>query len=69
MSERSIQYHYLKDNGIILFSIEKDFIKKHLSFTRLSKEDVLQNRRILYSLYSKEAMYKRILEMVNTLDS
>lgn len=69
MSERSLQYKYLKNNGIVLFSIEKELSLISESRENLPESDVLNNRQILKSIYSKEVMNQRITELINVLNS
>lgn len=70
MSEKSLQYTYFKRIGIKLFSIEKDLSKDlAISIEKLSRKDMMENRRILYAYYGKETVDARVKEIVKTLDS
>ena len=70
MSEKSLQYTFLKRIGIKLFSIEKDLSKDlAISIEKLSRKDMMENRRILNAYYGKETVDARVREIVKTLDS
>lgn len=70
MSERSMQYHYLKSLGIVLFSIENDLSQDISSpGVSLSPDCISRNKQILLSVYGREAARKKIEKLVKILDS
>lgn len=70
MSEKSLQYSYLKRIGVILFSIEKDLYKDLASsVVSLTDDAVMENRRILYAHYSLKTVETRVMELVTVLNS
>ena len=69
MSERSIQYEYFKTKGIVLFSIEKELNFLLDSSGTLSPKDIQSNRQILCSIYSKNVMNRKIIDLVSVLNS
>lgn len=69
MSEQSIQFKYLVDIGIKLFSIENDL--KHISIlpsSPLPKSDIIHNRKILYSLYCKDSISSSVSDIVSRIN-
>ena len=70
MSEKSLQYSYLKRIGVILFSIEKDLSKNLASsVVSLTDEEVMENRRILYANYGLKTVETRVMELVKVLNT
>lgn len=64
MPEKSLAYHYLKSIGLKLFSLENDLG----SFNEdIDDKDVLENRRILSSLYSSSKLIERIKKINDEL--
>ena len=69
MSEMSIQYKYLKQQGLLLFSIENDLLQREANaFDELSDKEREHNRSILYSIYSQEATTNKIKDLIKHLD-
>ena len=70
MSNKSMQYAYLKKYGLILFSIEEDLKNDLLNHkTLLSGNDISRNREILKSIYGSKVMKEKINNLARTLDS
>lgn len=70
LHESSMDYHYFKRIGCIVFSIEKDMThaNNHV-FDLLSDAEVAQNRSALLEWYSMQNMHRRNLELVNILST
>ena len=66
MSESSAAYHYLKNIGIKVFSIQNDM---DLVNVELEDDDVMTNRRILSEHYSTSKLINRIKVINNTIIS
>lgn len=64
MSETSASYNYLKGLGLKVFSIQSDM--KYFD-TEMDEEDVMENRKILSSLYSSTKLIKRVKTIVDIL--
>lgn len=67
MSDKSIQFRYLKSMGIVLYSIEEDLHRSTLPEDNLPETDVLHNRSILYSLYGRESIHNRVSELISMI--
>lgn len=66
LSNKNMAYQYFKDKGIILYSIEDD-LNKDKELNPLSDEEMMHNRAILYSLYSKESMLNATKNVIDHL--
>lgn len=64
LSESSYAYKYLKDLGLSIFAYQNDI---HLLNEELSDEEVMNNRKILSSLYSSSKLIERVNEIVSVL--
>lgn len=70
MSVRSMQFHYLKRKGIVLFSIEKDLMRDiKCPSLCLPYDQVIYNRRVLTSIYGRQASREKVYELVSVLNS
>ena len=67
MSNKSMQYRYLKQEGLILFAIEENNKKTFLNAPLNQKEREV-NRNVIRSIYSKDVMHQRNVEIVRELD-
>lgn len=67
LSKKNMAYHYFKEQGIILYSIEDD-LNKQTKLMPLSDEELQRNRAILYRLYSKESMLQATKNVINKLN-
>lgn len=66
LSERNVLLSFFKRIGTNIFSIENDLSAKMLS--PLSDEETDNNRKIISSIYGKEVMHQKNLELVNILN-
>jgi hypothetical protein len=64
MPETSLAYHYLKKIGLKVFSLEHDIGSWD---EEISDADVMENRRILSSLYSSSKLLERIKKINDIL--
>lgn len=64
MSESSLAFHYLKNMGLKLYSLQGDL---DLINEDMSDEDIITNRRILSDHYSTSKLLKRIIVINNNL--
>ena len=70
MSKRSPLFCFFKRIGAVVFSLEDDFKKpRPFALSPLSDTDREQNRRIISSIYSKDVIHQKNLEIVRILDS
>lgn len=70
LHESSMDYHYFKRIGCVVFSIEKDIKRSNsVVFDLLNDSEVAQNREALLSWYSKQNMHKCNLELVKELST
>jgi len=60
LSETSLMYQYLKKQGYVLFSLQKDF---SLINEPLPYEEVMVNRRLLSENYSSSKLIERVVKM------
>ena len=63
MSENSAAYVYLKGIGLKVYSLQKDI---YLIMTPMGLQDIMENRKILSSLYSSSTLIKRVKD-INTV--
>ena len=70
LSERNPLYSFFKKKGILIYSMEKD-LKPNCpdALKALSEEQRNANRVIISSIYSKEVMHQKNLEIVKILDA
>ena len=69
LSEKNMLFSFFKRIGTVVFSIENDLKKSNQSvLLPLSMEETLQNRAVISSVYSKEVMREKNLELVNILN-
>ena len=66
LSKKSMTYHYFKEKGILLYSIEDD-LNKYTELEPLTDEELQYNRAILYDIYSKESMLQATKNVINKL--
>lgn len=59
LSQNSLIYKYLKSIGLSVFSIQKDLTKEEIS-TSLSKAQILNNRWIISTNFSNEAVLAKV---------
>lgn len=64
MSETSLMFKYLKEQGFIIFSLQKDAEKIS---TPLSNEEVMKNRQLLSQNYSSSKLIEKIRIMNDTI--
>lgn len=64
MSETSLAYHYLKDLGINVYSLQNDL---NLINFELKDDEIITNRRIISNHYSSSKLIKRINVIVDHL--
>lgn len=70
LSEKNPTFHFLQKLGLIVFSTESDLIPNNKTiFTPFSDKDKFKNRDVILSYYSKEAVYERTLNFLNTITS
>lgn len=61
LSERNTFYDYLKSIGIVVFSIEKDLVKKNnLALSNLSRSELMHNRKVLRLSFGEEAVVEKL---------
>lgn len=69
ISEKSIEYKFLKRLGVIVYSIEKDLKCDNINlFKRLPKDEMMINRNILAGIYGKENVKRAIINVAEILD-
>lgn len=64
LSESSYAYKYLKEIGFSIFSYQNDI---RLLNKELSEEEVMNNRRLLSSLYASSKLINRVKNIITTL--
>lgn len=70
LHESSMDYHYFKRIGCIVFSLEKDMKRaNNRVFDLLSDAEVAQNRIALQKWYSMQSMHRHNLELINILST
>lgn len=70
LSEEGIDYKHFKSIGCKIFTIEKDLNKSNkYALLPLSIEDVEHNRKVLQSIYGKDAVLNNARELVKILNS
>lgn len=68
LSEHSMTYQWFKRMGMEVFSFETDLNwKNKQAFDKLPQDSINHNRKVLLSIYSKEAYKQRIDELVDLL--
>lgn len=65
LSKKNMTYHYFKEKGIIIYSIEDDL--NNTKLIPLDDEEMKHNRVILYSLYSKESILQATKNVIEKL--
>ena len=69
LSERSMAYQWFKRIGVEVFSVETDLNRKNKgAFEKLSQASIDHNRKVLLSIYSKDAYKQRIDQLVDLLN-
>lgn len=68
LSERNELFHFFNGIGAVLFSAERDLNDPSVSLGPLSEIEREQNREVISSLYGREVMYLKNLEIVRTLN-
>lgn len=71
LSENNPIFLFLKELGLIVFSIENELIpqaKKNI-FSPLSDQEIQNNRNAILSYYSKEAVYQRTRNFLHVISS
>lgn len=68
MSETSVGYRYFKENGFIVYSVQKD-----LNYTMINKEmpreDVIHNRKCLLNIYSPDVLLNSMYQLYKKIDN
>lgn len=68
LSEHNMTYHYFKRLGCTVYSIEKDLKRSNKErFTPMTDEELEHNRKILYTIYSRESTMKAVQHIAETL--
>ena len=68
LSERNELFSFFKRIGVVVFSVENDLNASSIVLGYLSEVEREQNREAVSSLYKKEVMHARILEIVRVLN-
>ena len=63
LSQDSLVYKYLKSIGLVVFSIQRDLNEREIN-TFLSKDEIMDNRRIVSDNFSNEAVLAKVEVML-----
>lgn len=66
MSETSLAYQYLKEEGFVVFSLQSEF---NTLFDDISDDIVMKNRRLLCEKYSEHTIRERVLNINQQIES
>jgi hypothetical protein len=65
MSSKNPAYQYFKRNGVNIYALQEDFSRYGIS--KLSKQQVDENRQIIKPLFSKDRVIKNTNNLVKVL--
>lgn len=69
LSKKNLLYGFFKRIGCILFSVEDDFSSATPRLSPLTDGEVMHNRNVLQSIYGRDVMHSRIVDLVSELDN